>query len=139
MVDTSKAALSLMLTGTLDACPGLAVVHPHTGGVLPYVISRIVATARPTGTTVETPPTMERSPAQYLRERFYTDTVNPTAGALALAIAAYGLERILLATDYPWQPRGPRLADVHANADAAAVQAIFHENVPSGLRLPWLA
>jgi aminocarboxymuconate-semialdehyde decarboxylase len=139
MVDTSRAALSLMLTGTLDACPGLAVVHPHTGGVLPFVISRIAATASPTATTVETPPTMGRSPEQYLRERFYADTVNPTAGALALAISAYGLERILLATDYPWQPRGPRLADVHANADAAAMQAIFHENVPSGLRLPGLA
>ena len=54
----------------------------------------------------------------------------------ALAIEAYGLERILLATDYPWHPRGPRLADVHANADAAAVAAIFHANVPLGLRLP---
>jgi predicted TIM-barrel fold metal-dependent hydrolase len=139
VVDTSRAALSLMLTGTLDACPGLAVVHPHTGGVLPYVISRIAATARPTGTTVEQPPATERSPEQYLRERFYADTVNPTAGALALAISAYGLERILLATDYPWQPRGPRLADVHANADEAQVQAIFHENVPAGLRLPAVA
>ena len=56
-----------------------------------------------------------------------------------LSISAYGLERILLATDYPWQPRGPRLADVHANADAAAVEAIFHENVPFGLRLSGLA
>jgi aminocarboxymuconate-semialdehyde decarboxylase len=136
MVDTSRAALSLILTGTLDACPALAVVHPHTGGVLPYVISRIAATARPTGTTVEKPPTTELSPEQYLRERFYADSVNPTAGALALAIAAYGPERILLATDYPWQPRGSRLADVHANTDAAQARAIFHENVPCGLRLP---
>lgn len=136
VVDTSKAALSLILTGTLDACPTLAVVHPHTGGVLPYVISRIAATARPTGTTVERPPTTELSPERYLRERFYADSVNPTAGALGLAIAAYGPERILLATDYPWQPRGPRLADVHANADDAQARAIFHENMPVGLRLP---
>lgn len=136
VVDTSKAALSLILTGTLDACPGLVVVHPHTGGVLPYVISRIASTARPTGTTIEKPPTTELSPDRYLKERFYADSVNPTAGALGLAIAAYGIERILLATDYPWQPRGPRLADVLANADDAQARAIFRENVPVGLRLP---
>ena len=136
LVDTSKAALSLIFSGTLDACPGLTVVHPHTGGVLPYVISRIASTALPTGTTVERPPTTELSPERYLRERFYADSVNPTAGALGLAIAAYGLERILLATDYPWQPRGPRLADVHANVDETQARAIFRENAPVGLRLP---
>jgi predicted TIM-barrel fold metal-dependent hydrolase len=131
--DTSRAALSLIFSGTLDACPGLTIVHPHTGGILPYVIGRIAATAQATGTTVEQPPETARSPESYLRENFYADSVNPTSGALQLAIAAYGLDRILLATDYPWQPREPRLADVSANTDAAQERAIFHENAPPGL------
>ena len=131
--DTSKAALSLIFSGTLDACPGLTIVHPHTGGILPYVIDRIASTARPTGTTVEQPPETALPPDRYLRERFYADTVNPTPGALGLAISAYGLERVLLATDYPWQPRAPMLADVRANTDELQERKIFHENALPGL------
>lgn len=99
------------------------------------MISRIAATGRPTGTTLEKS-TTELSPEQYLRERFYADSVNRTPGALALAIAASALERILLTTDYPCQPRGPRRGEVHANADKAQARAIFHENVPCGLHFP---
>jgi predicted TIM-barrel fold metal-dependent hydrolase len=131
--DTSKAALSLIFSGTLDACPGLTIVHPHTGGILPYVIGRIASTARPAPTTLEQPPETELTADRYLRERFYADSVNPTPGALGLAIAAYGLERILLATDYPWQARGPMLADVRSNTDEVQERMIFHENALPGL------
>ncbi len=41
MFDTTVAAMSLIVSGVLDALPDLKVVHPHFGGTLPYLVDRI--------------------------------------------------------------------------------------------------
>lgn len=98
MCDSSIAAMSLVYSGTLDACPALTVVHPHLGGVLPYVAGRLDAGA--SMLKLQTRPI-----DHYLRHRFYTDTASDTLGAFGLAARTYGEDRILFATDYPWKPR----------------------------------
>lgn len=98
MCDTAIAAASLVVDGVLDACPGLVVVHPHLGGVLPYAVGRLSASARVIGREV-------RPVADYLSDRFYTDTAADTAGAFPLAIQTYGGHRILYATDFPFRSR----------------------------------
>ena len=42
MVDTSFAMLRLILGGVLERHPQMHVVHPHCGGVLPYLMGRVV-------------------------------------------------------------------------------------------------
>lgn len=125
MYHTSLAALNLIQSGVLDECPELTVLHPHLGGVLPYVLGRLEQQLRGA----------ERSLSEYLRHHFYTDTVNLSPGALGIAIATYGLDRVLYASDYPWVPIEPGLEYIEANATAEQRATIFANRLP-GLRLP---
>src|ERR1700730_9631624 len=100
MWDTSAAALSLIFSGVIDECPNLTVLHPHLGGVIPYVIGRISAFMESWGRIAPNP--LQRPLAEYLRERYYVDVAVRTPGALALAIETYGLDHVLFATDFPF-------------------------------------
>lgn len=118
MYHTALSVVQLIDNGTLDACPGLTIVHPHLGGVLPYVLGR-----------------MERIPgtepiAPYLKKHFYTDTVSATPGALAMAIETYGIDRVLFGTDYPFIPIEPGIGFVRQNASEADAATIFGNVLP---------
>ncbi len=93
MYQTALAALQLVDGGVLDVVPELVVVHPHLGGVLPYIAGRIAGLP---GSTAEHP--LE----YYLKTRFYTDTAAATPAALPLAIEMYGIDRLLFASDHPF-------------------------------------
>jgi predicted TIM-barrel fold metal-dependent hydrolase len=118
-MDTSAAALALIFGGVLDACPGLTVVHPHAGGVLPFLRGRIEALT-PAGSAG-----LEHPFSTYFRTRFYTDSVTETPGALALAAELYGPERILFGTDHPWFSR-PAMLDIAR----AELPAVFETELP---------
>jgi aminocarboxymuconate-semialdehyde decarboxylase len=126
MYHTALAALNLITSGILDACPSLKVLHPHLGGVLPYVLGRLERMGE-WG--------REGSLAGYMRANFYTDTVGATPRALQLAIDTYGLDRVSFATDYPYIPIAPGLEYVREQADEDQAQAIFGNVVP-GLETP---
>lgn len=96
--DTSALALDLIVSGVLEHVPGLTVVHPHLGGVVPFLRGRIGAL------TARLP--LARPFDEVLRTQFMVDCANNTPGAMALAAATYGWDRIVFATDYPWVPRG---------------------------------
>ena len=99
MWETSAAALSLIFSGALDECPSLRVLHPHMGGVIPYLIGRIDSFMATWGQIA--PVKLERPLREYLRERFATDTASRTPAALAATIEVYGLENIMFSTDFP--------------------------------------
>jgi aminocarboxymuconate-semialdehyde decarboxylase len=135
--DSSAAALSLIFSGTLDAHPELEIVHPHLGGALPYVIGRIDQTAAPRHMVVEELPATQRTPSQYLRDQFFADTVSQTPGVADLAIRAYGRERLLFGTDFPWQqPRADRVNFVREQFDTETAELILHGNSLRSLQLP---
>ena len=115
MFDTTAAALSLITSGTLDACPNLQIVHPHLGGVLPFLKGRLDVTLQLWGTTELAHPL-----DHYLRHNFYVDSVSQTPGALPLAVEYYGVDRILFASDYPWIPAAAARPYVERSAPDAA-------------------
>jgi aminocarboxymuconate-semialdehyde decarboxylase len=124
MFDTTAAALTLITSGTLDACPNLQVVHPHLGGVLPFLKGRLDVTLQLWATTELAHPL-----DHYLRQNFYVDSVSQTPGALPLAIEYYGVDRILFASDYPWIPAAAARPYVERSAPAAAdARRILFEN-----------
>lgn len=41
MLDTTRTALSLITSGTLDRAPNVSVILPHGGGFLPYIAGRL--------------------------------------------------------------------------------------------------
>ena len=119
MFHSSVTALGLIENGILDDCPSLVVVHPHLGGTIPYVLGRldrIGAAGR------------EAPVSEYLRTRFYTDTVGPTGPALQLAIDAYGIDRVLFGTDYPYLDMARLVAFVEDNASPDDAATILHRN-----------
>lgn len=131
MCDTSAAALSLIYDGVLDEHPELEVVHPHAGGVIPFIVSRIDYMEQHSMSDVD--PSRRELPVDgYLRRNFYTDSVNDVPGALELAAELYGPGRLLFATDYPFQPRSMTFDRVNGMADRSLLDA----SGPTTLRLP---
>jgi predicted TIM-barrel fold metal-dependent hydrolase len=123
---TSLTALRLIDEGVLDAVPGLTIVHPHLGGVLPYVAERIGLLG---GSKAKHPID------HYLKTNFYADTAAGNPGALRLAIETYGIDRIVFATDYPFYDMPAVRQQVEETVGPDAAQRIYANRVP-GLRLP---
>jgi aminocarboxymuconate-semialdehyde decarboxylase len=125
MFQTALAALELVDGGVFDAVPDLVVVHPHLGGVLPYVAGRISPL----------PGSAAAEPLEhYLKTRFYADTAAATPHALELAIHMYGPDRLVFATDHPFLPMGALRGYVEDNLAPDVAEQVYANRVP-GLRL----
>jgi len=98
MVDTSIAMLRLILGGVLERHPNLQVVHPHAGGVLPYVMGRV---EEQTEVKKRGNQHITRPPSTYYQQ-VYLDLVSPSPLALRYAYDFAGPERLLFASDHPW-------------------------------------
>jgi aminocarboxymuconate-semialdehyde decarboxylase len=132
VVDSSMAVLDLIFSGVLDRHPSLRIVHPHLGGVLPYVASRIDDDHNGASTAAR----LERRPSDYLR-RFHTDTAGLGLGLGALRMAAdvYGPEQLLYASDYPNRLPAAGLDLVHRDFRGEARDQVLHGNAASLLGL----
>jgi predicted TIM-barrel fold metal-dependent hydrolase len=98
LLDTTRAAIRLAGSGTLDRCPSLRVILSHAGGFVPYAAHRIAVAASPV-----------RNPADGLAQlgKFYFDTAlsgSPTALPSLLAFAAPG--HVVFGSDWPYAPEG---------------------------------
>lgn len=98
LLDTSRMALNLIASGTLDRYPDVSVILSHAGGFLPYAAGR----AESAGRQGEGP-----DPAAVRRalRRFYYDTALPVSPyATPTLLAAADPARILFGTDWPARP-----------------------------------
>ena len=125
--ETSVAALSFIYSGVLDRCPELQIVHPHLGGVLPYLLGRILAVP-------DLPPRTERRVDEYLRQNFYVDSVGKTPGAVRLAIQTYGANRIVFGSDTPYWRLADELRYLRDELPAEQLEAILDVRVPLARR-----
>lgn len=124
--ETTLAAASLVLGGTLDRFPGLAVVLVHGGGFLPYHIGRFdrAHQIRPEARADDA-----GLPSRYLR-RFLYDTLVQRPDALRYLVQLVGHDRVLLGSDHPFWMGDPDPLRVvrDAGLDGATESAIFGEN-----------
>jgi predicted TIM-barrel fold metal-dependent hydrolase len=97
MIETTVAASRMMLSGLLDRVPELVVVVPHLGGVLPFLVQRMVDQSA-TGDA-------EHNVLWYMQNRLIYDTCNLGDAALDATVATVGADRIMLGSDYAI--RGP--------------------------------
>jgi 6-methylsalicylate decarboxylase len=99
------AALRLVLSGLTGRFPNVKIIVPHLGGTLPFLMQRLDNLAdmeRARGTKLaatEAPSTMVR--------QLWFDTVNSYPPALRCAAEAFGADRLMLGTDWPFLV-GPR-------------------------------
>jgi predicted TIM-barrel fold metal-dependent hydrolase len=94
LLDTTRAAVRLAGSGTLDRCPDLKVILSHAGGFVPYAAYRIAGAASP-----------KRDFADGLAQlkKFYFDLAisgSPTALPSLMTLAQP--DHVLYATDWPY-------------------------------------
>jgi aminocarboxymuconate-semialdehyde decarboxylase len=130
---TAVCASRLILSGALDALPGLDVVLVHGGGHLPYQIGRLDHghRVRPEASLPARPP------SAYLR-RFHYDTLTHSAQATRWLAEMVGADRLLYGTDVPFDMGGGPLADQLAGVDLTSEmwQAVAHGNAERLFGLP---
>ncbi len=98
MTDSSIAALRLVLSGLTEQIPALRVVHPHCGGILPWLMPRVEEQTERKGRGREN---ISSSPGSLYNE-FYLDLQAPSADQIAWTVAHSRADRLLFATDAPW-------------------------------------
>ena len=106
-VETATAMMRLVLSGAFDAFPGLKIILGHYGEGLSFLMQRIDhAFVRPhiRASDPDAVPVLKRVPSEYLRDNMLVTTSgNYLPGAFWCTHAALGIDKILLATDYPYE------------------------------------
>lgn len=100
LLDTTRAAVNLIITRTLDRYPNIRWVLAHAGGFLPYAASRVLALGeRFFG--------VDPDLFQDYLGRFYYDTALSTPSALPSLLASVPVEQILFGSDWCAAAAGP--------------------------------
>lgn len=106
-IETATAMVRLVLSGAFDAFPKLKIILGHYGEGLPFMMQRIDHPfVRPyiKESDPDAVPDLRKPPSAYLSNNMLVTTSgNYFAGAFECTRAALGLEKILLATDYPYE------------------------------------
>lgn len=122
---TAVCASRLILSGALDALPGLDLVLVHGGGHLPYQVGRLDHghRVRPEARGCARPP------SEYMR-RFHYDTLTHNPAATGWLIEQVGGDRVLFGTDTPFDMGGGSLDEQLAGIELpeAVREAIAHTN-----------
>lgn len=105
-IETSMVMMRLIFSGAFDAFPNLKVILGHLGEGLPFILERInFAYVRPNfEADPGVRPKLAKKPGDYIKEHMFVSTsgnyLNP---AFFCTRDALGIDRIVLATDYPYE------------------------------------
>jgi predicted TIM-barrel fold metal-dependent hydrolase len=126
LLDTTRAAINLITSGTLARYRELSVILSHAGGFLPYAASRIEVAAELLANV--DPHTVRDS-----IRRFYYDLALSVPAALPSLLAAADSSHILYGTDWSGVPasvveQATRVFDEHRLIDDRTGQAINRGN-----------
>jgi aminocarboxymuconate-semialdehyde decarboxylase len=97
-LDTTMALHHLIFDGVLERYPNLKIIAAHGGGFLPAYSGRI---DHAWGARSDSHAGLPKPPSTYLK-KFYLDTIVFTPHQLEALVALFGVEKILLGTDYPY-------------------------------------
>jgi predicted TIM-barrel fold metal-dependent hydrolase len=102
-IDTAMCMMRLIYSGVFDKYPNLKIILGHLGEVLPFLLKRIDwAYVRPFDPSLR--PNLSKKPSEYLQNNvFLTTSGNYYEPAFMCTLAAFGIDRILLGTDFPYE------------------------------------
>jgi len=127
-VEVSTHAVRLMLSGTLDRFPKLKIVLGHMGEAVPFWLWRLDFMGRPGfGNNMRT---NKLKPSEYFRQNFAITTSGVEDHlALRYSIDRIGVDSVMWAIDYPYQPTTPAVAFIEsAPLPDADKQKVAHGN-----------
>jgi predicted TIM-barrel fold metal-dependent hydrolase len=132
-LETATAMMRLVLSGAFDAFPKLTIMLGHYGEGLSFLMQRIdhpfvrphIKAADP-----DAVPALKRVPSEYLRANMLVTTSgNYLPAAFWCTHTALGIDKILLATDYPYEEMGECTAYLSGlGLSDADKQKLFHGN-----------
>ncbi len=112
-VEVGTHALRLIGSGIFDRFPDVQMVIGHMGESLPFWMPRI--DNRYQAGLFMNNSKLERLPSEYIRSNFHITTSGMNyLEPLRLAIDTLGLDRVLYATDYPFEKQGETVDAVEA-------------------------
>jgi 2,3-dihydroxybenzoate decarboxylase len=129
-LETMTHGVRIIMSGVLDRYPTLKIVLGHLGEAIPFLLWRI-------DNGIARQMKLPRSFTDYYRQHFYITTSGALSNsALACSIEEMGIDRIIFAADWPYQPNVPARKFI----DAAPIsendrQLIFSGNVRKLLHL----
>ena len=94
LLDTTRAAINLARSGTVERCPDVSIVLSHAGGFVPYAAHRLAVAASGRG---------DPGHGISLLRRYYFDiALSGTPTALPSLLAFTRPERITFGSDFPY-------------------------------------
>jgi len=134
-IDTSSHVLRLVFGGVFDRFPQAKLLLGHMGEGLPYVLWRLDSRwdfHNRHGVDLEL-----GYPSRYLKRNLWVTTSGAcSAEPLRCAIDALGVERVLFATDYPFEDMSTATAFIEsAPLTDAEREAVTHRNAENLLRI----
>jgi aminocarboxymuconate-semialdehyde decarboxylase len=110
--ETSVAMARIVFSGLLQRLPAMRIITHHCGGMIPYFAGRAetlwaqLGSRSTDGEETEVLKKLQKAPIEYFK-MFYGDTVLGGAAApLACGIAFFGADRVVFASDCPFDPEG---------------------------------
>jgi aminocarboxymuconate-semialdehyde decarboxylase len=97
-LDTTMALHWLIFDGVLERYPDLKIIASHGGGYLPGYSGRI---DHAWGARSDSRGTLLKPPSYYLK-KIYLDTIVFSTHQLEAMVKLFGVDKILLGTDYPY-------------------------------------
>jgi aminocarboxymuconate-semialdehyde decarboxylase len=122
-LDTTMALHYLIFDGVLERYPKLKIIAAHGGGYLPAYEGR---SDHGWGARSDAHGRLPKPPSYYLK-KIYFDTIVFTPQQLEALVKRFGVEKVLLGTDYPYDmgeydPLGHiALVESFSDADRAAI------------------
>jgi len=128
-VEVGTHVVRMMAAGVFDRFPKLKICVGHMGEAIPFWIWRITfmnTRAQTIGRAPKTQLTME----EYFRRNFvFTTSGVEDPLALDYSIKRMGIDNVLWAIDYPYQPMKPAVDFLDgAQLSAAQLHKLYHEN-----------
>ena len=110
--ETSVAMARMVFSGLFEKLPRMRLITHHCGAMLPFFAGRAETLWAQLGSRSvdenydELLKTMKKTPIEYFR-MFYADTVlGGSASALRCGLDFFGADRIVFASDCPFDPEG---------------------------------
>jgi predicted TIM-barrel fold metal-dependent hydrolase len=126
--DTTRAIMSLIVSGTATRCPDIKFIFSHAGGTLTSVAGRFLG---PAGNGDVLAKAAEPNSRLYHLRRFYYDTAqstnSPLMQALKLLVPA---SQIVFGTDFPFANGPAQVAGLEScGLSMVELRGIYRENV----------
>lgn len=109
--DTGLSISLMILTGLFDRFQQLKIILPHYGGSFMMVLPRLNFAHKLGyhGFLEYQKPSNKRLPEHYVRKHLRVDTMGFDARSIRHAIEVFGIDNVLLGTDYAAVPKSPKL------------------------------